>query len=96
VNHGQIDDALDPASRTTFSAISACVNSSEVTALSRKNADTPANALRKLSGSIKSPLTTSTPAGKFALAGSRRVVELESSLGLRLFERGARLLKLTE
>ena len=27
---------------------------------------------------------------------SRRVVELESSLGLRLFERGARVLKLTE
>jgi DNA-binding transcriptional LysR family regulator len=27
---------------------------------------------------------------------SRRIVELESSLGLRLFERGARLLKLTE
>jgi len=27
---------------------------------------------------------------------SRRVVELESSLGLRLFERGARILKLTE
>ncbi len=58
-----------PASRARLSAISAWVNSSGTTALSRNRVETPEKAPRSESTSSRSPCTTLTPAGKLRLGG---------------------------
>src|SRR3954452_16042915 len=65
-----------PASRARLSAISACVNSSGTTALSRNRVETPENAPRRESTSSRSPCTRVTPAGKLAFAGSRTSADI--------------------